>query len=72
TLQTLATELAPEARGTAVSLFDFVLFAGQALGALVFGYVIDARGYATAFSVIGIVLGLLGLWMRGSRALALR
>ena len=33
TLQTRATELVPEARGTAVALFAFFLFLGGALGA---------------------------------------
>ncbi len=69
TLQTLATELAPHARGTAVSLFAFVIFVGQGLGALVFGRVIDHAGYPIAFEATGVALGLLGLWMRGSRSL---
>ncbi|MSR15518.1 MAG: MFS transporter [Gammaproteobacteria bacterium] len=70
TLQTLATELAPGARGTAVSLFAFVIFVGQGLGALLFGWLIDYAGYALAFEVNGVALGLLGLWLRGSRSLA--
>ena len=37
TLQTKATELAPEARGTAVSLFAFFFFMGQATGPQLLG-----------------------------------
>lgn len=72
TLQTLATELAPDARGTAVALFVFTLFSGQGLGVLVLGHAIDRVGYTLPFEAIGVALGLLGLWLRGSRILAVR
>ena len=49
TMQTLATELSPEARGTAVSLWVFMLFVGQGIGVTLFGVTIDASGYNTAF-----------------------
>lgn len=48
TLQTRATELAPEARGTAVALFAFCLFLGGSAGAAAFGPLV-ARGVHRAF-----------------------
>jgi|GEM_PF-2290591 len=54
TLQTQATELAPEARGTAVSLFAFSLFIGQGIGAAVFGRIVDNFGYIYCFIVAGV------------------
>jgi predicted MFS family arabinose efflux permease len=41
TLQTRATELAPEARGTAIALFALVLFLGGAVGSAVFAPLVD-------------------------------
>ncbi len=69
TLQMLATELAPEARGTAVSLMAFMLFAGQATGAFALGHGIDALGYAACYGVIGSSLLVLGMWLYHARAL---
>lgn len=59
TLQTRATELAPEARGTAVALFAFFLFLGGALGSAIFGPLVD-HGWHQLFLVI-CGLGLLAL-----------
>lgn len=56
TLQTRATELAPQARGTAISLFAFFFFLGQATGPQMLGSILNARGYPTAFVVAGIGL----------------
>ncbi len=56
TLQTRATELAPHARGTAISLFAFFFFLGQATGPQLLGSILNARGYAAAFIVAGIGL----------------
>ena len=53
TLQTRATELAPEARGTAVSLFAFFFFMGQATGPQLLGSVLKSHGYGAAFIVAG-------------------
>lgn len=61
TLQTRATELAPEARGTAVSLFAFSLFLGQGLGAAVLGLVVDGAGYTTSFTITGVATALLSV-----------
>jgi predicted MFS family arabinose efflux permease len=57
-LQARATELLPNARSTAVSTFVFLLFLGQAVGALAMGSAIAAFGYRAAFlgDAAGIVL----------------
>jgi predicted MFS family arabinose efflux permease len=56
TLQTRATELAPEARGTAVSLFAFFFFMGQATGPQLLGSIVKSGGYAPAFITAGVGL----------------
>ncbi|MEO6237764.1 MAG: MFS transporter, partial [Vicinamibacterales bacterium] len=56
TLQTRATELAPQARGTAISLFAFFFFLGQATGPQLLGSILKARGYGAAFIVAGVGL----------------
>ena len=53
TLQTRATELAPQARGAAISLFAFFFFLGQATGPQLLGAVLKSRGYAASFVVAG-------------------
>lgn len=63
TLQTKATELAPEARGTAVSLFVFSLFLGQGIGVAAFGMVVDGPGYALCFVLSGVAVALLATWL---------
>jgi predicted MFS family arabinose efflux permease len=61
TLQTRATELAPEARGTAISLFAFSLFVGSAVGTAVLGQLIETRGYGALLLSCGVALALLGV-----------
>ena len=56
-LQTEATEIAPEARGSAVALFAAGLFSGQGLGPLLFGGVAHGLGFAAA--LLGSCIGLL-------------
>jgi len=64
TLQTRATEMAPETRASAVSLFAFCLFLGQALGIDLFGGGIEAVGYVPMLLVAGVGLALVGIWFR--------
>ena len=52
-LQTRGTEIAPEARGTAISFFVFSLFMGGALGTALLGVVLDARGFTTTIALAG-------------------
>lgn len=58
TLQTHATQMAPAARGTAVSLFACVLFLGQSLGILGAAWMVDRFSSSLVFasSALGIVL----------------
>jgi predicted MFS family arabinose efflux permease len=63
TLQTRATELSPEARGTAVSLFAFSLFLGQGVGAIALGRIVDGPGYTTSFVITGVAIALLSIWL---------
>ena len=56
TLQTRATEMAPEARGAAISLFAFCFFLGQSLGPIILGRILESRGYSAAFVTAGIGL----------------
>jgi predicted MFS family arabinose efflux permease len=62
TLQTRSTEMAPQARGTALSLHAFAMFIGQAAGVAIFGAGIRASNYAWAFVIAGIGLYALGQW----------
>jgi MFS transporter, YNFM family, putative membrane transport protein len=61
TLQTNATQMAPEARGLAVSTFANVLFMGQAAGVWLSGLMIDRIGYAPVFVSAGAALLGVGL-----------
>jgi predicted MFS family arabinose efflux permease len=62
TLQTKATEMAPHARGAAVSFFAFCLFLGQASGVAAFGQCIERVGYRVAMGGAGAALLALGWW----------
>lgn len=68
TLQTRATEMAPEARGSAVSAFAFCLFLGQTLGVSVVGLGIEHAGYRPLIGMTGIALAALAFWFRGRLA----
>jgi predicted MFS family arabinose efflux permease len=60
TLQTNATQMAPAARGLAVSTFANALFLGQAGGVWLCGILVDRVGYAPVFIVLGGCLAVLG------------
>lgn len=60
TLQTHATQMAPAARGTAVSLFACVLFLGQSLGVLLAAWVVDRFSSSMVFASSALGLLLLG------------
>ena len=70
TLQTTATEIAPAARGTAVSLFSFALNSGGAAGSAAAGALIDGPGYTTMFAITA--GGVLLLAVVGALALSQR
>lgn len=60
TLQVNATQMAPEARGAAVSLFALCLFTGQSVGVWLAGKVVDAYGTQPVFVAVSLGLALLG------------
>jgi predicted MFS family arabinose efflux permease len=60
TLQTNATQMAPSARGLAVTTFANALFLGQAAGVWLCGVVVDRVGFVPVFVVAGAALALLG------------
>src|SRR5262249_54591953 len=64
TLQTRATEMAPEARAAAVSAFAFSFFLGQALGVSALGLGIEYAGYRPVLALSGVVLAALSVWFR--------
>jgi predicted MFS family arabinose efflux permease len=64
TLQTNATQMAPETRGLAISLFAFCLFSGQSVGVALAAPVMDRYGARPIFLVASAVILMLGLWFR--------
>lgn len=70
TLQTNATQMAPQVRGTAVSLFASSFFLGQALGVSVGGILYEGDGAFVLFSTSGFLilpLGWLFHWLLSRR-----
>ncbi|MDQ2186623.1 MFS transporter [Alcaligenaceae bacterium A4P071] len=61
TLQTNATQMVPEARGTAVAWFASCLFMGQAVGVAIAGMLVDAAGAVWIFGSSALLLPVLGL-----------
>lgn len=70
TLQTNATQMAPEARGLAVSLFAFSLFIGQSIGVALAAPIVDSYGAPPVYAAAAILLPLTAVWFR--RRLAMR
>ena len=64
TLQTHATQVAPEERGSAVSLFAAALFLGGACGVWLGAQAIDAIGLAPVFAAAALGLALLSAVVR--------
>jgi DHA1 family inner membrane transport protein len=60
TMQTLATELAPEARGSALALFACTFFAGQGIGPPLAGALSEAVGLPVVFIGFGALTAVLG------------
>jgi len=60
TLQTHATQMAPAARGTAVSLFSAALFMGQSVGVAIAAVIVDVASASWLFGIAAIALPLLG------------
>jgi MFS transporter, YNFM family, putative membrane transport protein len=62
TLQTNATQMTPQARGTAVAIFSSSLYLGQTLGVAINGFVFDRFTAVPIFVVAAAGLLALGLW----------
>lgn len=70
TLQTNATQMAPEARGLAMSLFAFTLFVSQSVGVAVAAPIMDRYGARPIFLFAAAILLAVAFWFR--RRLAAR
>ena len=62
TLQTKATQMTPEARGTAVALFSSALYFGQTAGVAVGALVIDRLGAEPLFLGTAVAFPALAIW----------
>jgi YNFM family putative membrane transporter len=64
TLQTNATQMLPEARGTAVAGFSSALFLGQSVGVALAAPIVDHAGAAPLFVLAALLWPALTLWIR--------
>ena len=64
TLQTNATQMAPETRAIGVSLFAFFRFLGQSLGVAAAAPVIDRWGASPVYLVAAVIIPVTALWFR--------
>ena len=64
TVQTRATEVAPDARGSTVALYACAWSIGQALGAAAAGTAVRFIGYAPTIAAFGLGFAALGFWLR--------
>jgi YNFM family putative membrane transporter len=62
TLQTNATQMTPEARGTAVAIFSSVIYLGQTLGVAAAALVFDRFSAVPLFLFTAVALAVLGWW----------
>ena len=62
TMQANATQMAPQARGTAVSLFSSSLFLGQSIGVVLAASLIDRVGTSAMIAAGGAVMALEGVY----------
>jgi predicted MFS family arabinose efflux permease len=62
TLQTNATQMTPQARGTAVAIFSSAIYLGQTAGVAAGALVFDRFGGTPLFVTTAIVLPALALW----------
>lgn len=63
TLQTNATQMTPEARGTAVAIFSGALYLGQTAGVAAAGLAFDRFTAVPVFLIAGAILLALGWWL---------
>jgi predicted MFS family arabinose efflux permease len=65
TLQTNATQMIPQARGTAVGLFSVAVYWGQTVAVAAIAPAIDRVGAPPVFIAVALLLPLLGWWFAG-------
>jgi predicted MFS family arabinose efflux permease len=65
TLQTNATQMTPEARGTAVAVFSSAIFVGQTAGVGVGSLLIDRLGAVPLFLGTAAAIPVLAIWFAG-------
>jgi predicted MFS family arabinose efflux permease len=65
TLQTNATQMTPQARGTAVALFSSAIFVGQTAGVATGALIIDRLGAVPLFLGAAAALPILSIWFAG-------
>jgi MFS transporter, YNFM family, putative membrane transport protein len=65
TLQTNATQMTPEARGTAVAIFSSAIYLGQVLGVTVGAFVFDRFTAVPLFVATAVALPALAWWFAG-------
>lgn len=63
TLQTVATQMSPEARGTALGLFSSVFYIGQSAGATLAAPIVDRFGAPWVFAASAVLLPILAFWI---------
>ena len=64
TLQTNATQMAPQTRAMGVSMFALFLFLGQSLGVALAGPIVDTWGAPPVYIVAALILPLVAVWFR--------
>ena len=64
TLQTNATQMMPEARGTAVAGFSSALFLGQSAGVALAAPIVDRAGAVPVFVLMAVLWAALAVWVR--------
>src|SRR5215216_1342792 len=62
TLQTNATQMTPQARGTAVALFSAAVYFGQTAGVALAAPMVDRMGAPPVFIAVALLLPVLGMW----------
>ena len=64
TLQTHATQMMPEARGTAVAGFSSALFLGQSIGVALVAPLVNRAGAVPVFALAAVLWPALAVWIR--------
>jgi predicted MFS family arabinose efflux permease len=65
TMQTNATQMTPQARGTAVAIFSSAIFVGQTVGVGIGSLLIDHAGAVPLFVGTAVTIPILAIWFAG-------